>query len=489
VGPDGGLETLLSPEYPEGDRGLTTGQINNRDLQLIREYLAEKRATAGISITRCNKITCTLISWRRFIPPFQDLTIGSVYFGIESLPSNHSIRGRPFKQNTIADHVVILKGFLSWIIESEYLDLPEKKIRRIKSPPRDTMTKREADLLAVIQHHQWPEFTVPMLQKASGLTSGNIHKCIHGHVTHGKVYSGLLEKCPAISYCDRTVVTDDEACGVSMRRRTNAYTFDREIFASWCAGGAVWFDNDGDDTSKTSKNPDDFHRDASNVEVFGNELNEPDSENTPNNNSTLLCTHDHFNKSPETQQPKEGGACASACHCDPGIVEVLSPDPSYPPAIKETVPESGPFSLQQSTSTPEIPGSVTKSSGVRPKINARDYKPLDIPEKTPCYVCGGAWSLYVEKLTEERRGREDKTARRICKTCYQGAKKRAQRHATILPGTLDVTRMERLKATVGRCTICELDKAAYIDRGTDTKLCEYCYQRAVQAQAHGEVSG
>ncbi len=33
------------------------------------------------------------------------------------------------------------------MIENEYLDLPEKKIRRIKSPPRDTMTKRAADLL------------------------------------------------------------------------------------------------------------------------------------------------------------------------------------------------------------------------------------------------------------------------------------------------------------------------------------------------------
>jgi hypothetical protein len=63
----------IRPEYADAaiNRGITTGQINNRDLQLIREYLAEKRATAGISITRCNKITCTLISWRRFIPPFQ----------------------------------------------------------------------------------------------------------------------------------------------------------------------------------------------------------------------------------------------------------------------------------------------------------------------------------------------------------------------------------------------------------------------------------
>ena len=44
----------IKSEYADAaiNRGLTTGQINNRDLQLIREYLAEKRATAGISIAR-----------------------------------------------------------------------------------------------------------------------------------------------------------------------------------------------------------------------------------------------------------------------------------------------------------------------------------------------------------------------------------------------------------------------------------------------------
>jgi site-specific recombinase XerD len=129
------------------NRGLASGQITNRDLQLVKEYLAEKRATAGIGVTRSNKITYTLMSWRRFIPPFQELNVGSIYSGMEALRSGQSQRGRPFKQNTIADHVVILKGFLFWMIENEYLDIPEKKIRRIKNPPRDTLTKRASDLL------------------------------------------------------------------------------------------------------------------------------------------------------------------------------------------------------------------------------------------------------------------------------------------------------------------------------------------------------
>ena len=61
--------------------------------------------------------------------------------------------------------------------------------------------------------------------------------------------------------------------------------------------------------------------------------------------------------------------------------------------------------------------------------------------------------------------------------------------AVFLPGTFDVTRAERVTAGIGRCTVCDLDRAAYLDRATGTALCEYCYQRAMQAQGHGEVVG
>ena len=32
--------------------------------------------------------------------------------------------------------------------------------------------------------------------------------------------------------------------GYSTRRRTNAYTFDHELFRKWMAGGAVWLDDE-----------------------------------------------------------------------------------------------------------------------------------------------------------------------------------------------------------------------------------------------------
>jgi len=87
------------------------------------------------------------------------------------------------------------------------------------------------------------------------------------------------------------------------------------------------------------------------------------------------------------------------------------------------------------------------------------------------------------KLTNQQQ------ARRICKTCYKTEKKRAQRAALVLPGTVEVSHLEPLKAFIGRCSVCELDSAVYIDRSTGTKLCEVCYQRLSESRDQGEVSG
>jgi len=101
-----------------------------------------------------------------------------------------------------------------------------------------------------------------------------------------------------------------------------------------------------------------------------------------------------------------------------------------------------------------------------------------------CAICGKSWTDYAE-----RKKPGGTPPRHLCRTCYLGIKRRAQKTATILPGTFDVSRAERVMASIGRCTICNLDRAAYLDRSTGTRLCEYCYQRAMQAQGHGEVSG
>ncbi len=128
-------------------QALAIGQITSHDEALLREFIAERRGSAGISAGRANKIAYTLLCWRRFLPPFADLTMADVYTGIEAMRNGKNQKGRPFMQNTQHDYVRILKQFLLWMIENEFTALPEKKVRKIHTPPQDTMTKKAGDLL------------------------------------------------------------------------------------------------------------------------------------------------------------------------------------------------------------------------------------------------------------------------------------------------------------------------------------------------------
>jgi len=130
------------------DRYVSTERITHEDAGLISEFLAERRAAGGISNGRVNKLTFTLVTWRRFIPPYSTLTIGTVYMGIDAIKNAKTPQGRPYKQNTLFDHVSILKQFLLWMIENEYSNLPEKKVKAIKSPRKDTITKTASQLLS-----------------------------------------------------------------------------------------------------------------------------------------------------------------------------------------------------------------------------------------------------------------------------------------------------------------------------------------------------
>ncbi len=102
-------------------QALATARIDRRDESLLRKFLAENRGSAGISTGRANKIAFTLIGWRRFLPPFSELRMADVYAGIEGMRTGIHTRGRPFKQNTQYDYIRILKQFLLWMIESEYI--------------------------------------------------------------------------------------------------------------------------------------------------------------------------------------------------------------------------------------------------------------------------------------------------------------------------------------------------------------------------------
>lgn len=129
------------------DAALGSERITKRDADLIKEFIAERKVAANIGTSRANKFTYVLVGWRRFIGPFHELSIADVYTSIDTMKNSLTQKGTPFKQNTKHDWVRILRQFLLWMIENEYSPLPERKIRRIQVPSKDTMTHKAADLL------------------------------------------------------------------------------------------------------------------------------------------------------------------------------------------------------------------------------------------------------------------------------------------------------------------------------------------------------
>ena len=95
----------------------------------------------------------------------------------------------------------------------------------------------------------------------------------------------------------------------------------------------------------------------------------------------------------------------------------------------------------------------------------------------------------MEKLTPYRnsRPREQQDARRICKACYKEAVRAEQMASVPLPGTIDVARCTQVTAEVGKCSVCGLERSAWIDREAVVKLCEHCYGRGLRKEA--EESG
>lgn len=105
------------------------------------------------------------------------------------------------------------------------------------------LTRKEADLLVVIQQADRTEFTIQDLQRLTAWSYSNIYRTIKGYDSRGKNYTGLLEKCPALSFTDRTVTIKEEE-GLSVRRRTEAFAWDRELYQFWAGGGACWLDRE-----------------------------------------------------------------------------------------------------------------------------------------------------------------------------------------------------------------------------------------------------
>ncbi|WP_321506347.1 hypothetical protein [uncultured Methanoregula sp.] len=354
------------------------------------------------------------------------------------------------------------------------------------------LTRKEAGLLAVIEKADMPEFTIQDLQRLTGGSYLSIYRMIKGYDSRGKNYTGLLEKCPALSFTDRTVTMAEET-GYSVRRRTEAFEWDRDLYRQWVNGGACWLDPDSgedhDDSPHLSAVTAGFSSFSATAENKTGASCSPGSgkEGDCTNNSVLRegCFQQNRNHGGDLKSEMSSAQCLHI----PQSAENEKRSPSKPARSDKPDSNLAPGSFSSGTNNAE---NVLKNNNGAEKpgpprtIQARDYKKLEIPEpKTPCYSCGKKGSWYVEKYTAERRGRHKdlQVARRICRECYNAAVKDEQVAAVPLPDTIDIFRCTRVTADVGKCSVCGIAKAVWLDREAGVKLCGRCYGRGVREDA------
>jgi hypothetical protein len=280
----------------------------------------------------------------------------------------------------------------------------------------------------------------------------------------------------------------EEERGLYLRRRTNAYSFDKGLYASWNRSGRCWLDDDDGNGPGPSNPSNDFHDTSNNLEGFENDAMNPDFQKT--GTYTHVCVHDpqSFQINENSQQGQPTSSSLSHSLCEPESLEAHDQKSAENRGNPESNPENPGKSLQYIWK--DVEGYDTHLEG-QPEIHAKDYKPLDIPEQTPCFVCDRSSTWFVEKLTDERKARPKggQVPRQLCRHCYQAAKSRDQEACRMLPGTVEVSRMEPVTVYIGKCSLCDLDKAAYRNALTGVMLCEACYPRAIRSPEYGEATG
>ena len=129
-------------------RGLEAGLIVPQEEETLREYLEEYQATRHIKIHRVIKTASDLVQWRRFLKvPYHEAKIKDIHSAISAMMAGNSLKGTPFKANTKHDYVKAIRGYLLWLIETGKSDLDEKRVRKIKIPPRDYITRSPDEIL------------------------------------------------------------------------------------------------------------------------------------------------------------------------------------------------------------------------------------------------------------------------------------------------------------------------------------------------------
>lgn len=242
------------------------------------------------------------------------------------------------------------------------------------------LTKNEAAALATVASMGIEVFTVRRLQSALGLPYYQMRRILNGYTSRGTPYSGLLEKCPAISLYGASV-TEDGGAGVTVRRREQFFTFDAEVYRAWSGGTFVWLDDDPDVDSNDSS----FQQSDSSCCQRENARKGDHSKDAPQHEDIHLYDHIHVQQNKGTESTHE------ATRSEDGGTSVSD----FAVTQNENVPDH-----EQNRETSKVLRPIIDSTCCQraetcchspPPANPRDYIALPVAKGEPCHVCGRRW--------------------------------------------------------------------------------------------------
>jgi len=117
--------------------------ITEEESNFIEIFISEVNALRQITEHRKYRIALSLISFRKYLPPYQTCTLSEIFVAIERY------RAQSFhKAATQRTLLIIVKRFLLWLCDSEYTpSLDAKKLKKVTIKPVGTYKTAE-DILA-----------------------------------------------------------------------------------------------------------------------------------------------------------------------------------------------------------------------------------------------------------------------------------------------------------------------------------------------------
>ena len=292
------------------------------------------------------------------------------------------------------------------------------------------MTRNEAAALATIARMGWETFTVRMLQQATGLSYHQVRRILQGYTAKGTTYCGLLEKCPAVSVVDATVI--DESTGTTVRRHELHFQFDAERYREWVAELAVWLEDEdeGEDDSP----------------------------------------------------PPSGGSCNDGCKqgCNSGCKDVEGGESRR--------------SEEDSGNGEDLLENEDEGKGMFATVSGSHSSPDPAPLEMRHDRMDDRSTLCVSGLVANEKIENDDSpmypnisrvstsifSHGVCNPLCNPVCNRVANVVHPLPGVLDYHEFERVKVDLGRCDLCDHGKAVYRSREARAKVCEGCYARLVR---------